>query len=160
MVLPLFKVILVMFKMVSKPLSGGIKEFVRHNFTDRRLFIYLGNKANIFEIKINRKLINPNTSLDFIVKPLKDDAAFNRGVDFFVEITFLYGLVAALTLYEVRKSYISSGKSSARLKKIEDATINNERMVEELQILIKDNQKLVERISNSYDLKQEGKTSL
>lgn len=104
MVLPLFKVVIVCFKAISKPLTGVIKEFVRHNFTKfEPFFIYLGNKSNMIEIKVNRKLINPSTSLDFVVKPLKDDQAFNKGVDIFTELTFLYGFIILITLYEVKK---------------------------------------------------------
>ena len=93
MVLPALKTVVLLFKTISKPLNNFIKELVRHNGTRfKPAFMYLGNLANRIEIKVNRKLINPNTSLDFVVKPLKPEPAFNKGVDLFVEIVFLYGI--------------------------------------------------------------------
>ena len=155
MVLPLLKVVIVCFKMVSKPITGLLKEYIRHNFGKHRVFIYLGNKANALEMKVNRKMINPYASTDFVVKPLADDAAFNKGVDVFAEVSFLYGFILFLTIYEIRRAYISSAKSSARLKKIEDATITNERMIQELHLLINDNKAAIQSIANNVDLKVE-----
>ena len=46
-------------------------------------------------------------------------------------------------------SYDSSKKAAARLKKIEDATITNERMIQELQFMISENKKMITDMSGS-----------
>ena len=51
-----------------------------------------------------------NKALEFYVKPLSDEAAFNKGVDYFVEIVFFYGILMAIAIYEVKKSGDSSEK--------------------------------------------------
>ena len=145
MPLPLFKIFLVSFKVISKPLTGIIKVYTRNNTNrGRNIFIYLGNKLNEFEMRLNRKAINPDSTMDFVVKRLDNEIAFTKGVDIFVELFFLYGLVIALTFIEIRKNQISSTKAKERLKKIENATIENEKMVQELQLMFKDHQKAIE----------------
>ena len=55
-----------------------------HEFI-RRFFIFLGNYYHIFETKINRKFLNLSTDFAFKIKPLNDEAAITKGVEFFYE---------------------------------------------------------------------------
>ena len=48
--------------------------------------------------------------MDFYIKPLSDEAAFNKGVEYFVEFVFFYGILIAIGIYEVKRSYESSEK--------------------------------------------------
>ena len=156
MVLPLFKLGLVAYKAISKPLVGVIKDYVKNNTNRKEIFIWLGLKANRFELILDRKFINPNIKIDDMrIKPINDHLAFHKGVDFFIEIFFLYGLVLGLTFYEVKRSYVSSNKAKAKQKKIEDAIIENEHMIQEVQLLISENQKALERVKTSEEALRE-----
>ncbi len=76
-----------------------------HNF-----ITVCGQGAHRFEIYINRKVVNSNQNLDFYIKPLSDEAAFNKGVDYFVEFVFFYGILIVIGIYEVKKGHDSSEK--------------------------------------------------
>jgi hypothetical protein len=39
---------------------------------------------------------------------LSKDAAFNKGVEYFSEIVFFYGVLIALAIYEIKKNHASS----------------------------------------------------
>jgi hypothetical protein len=42
--------------------------------------------------------------IDFYIKPLSDEAAFNKGVDYFVEVVFFYGVLISLAIWEIAKA--------------------------------------------------------
>jgi hypothetical protein len=44
------------------------------------------------------------------IKPLSEDAAFTKGVEYFTEIVFFYGLLMAVSIYEVKRSMDSANK--------------------------------------------------
>ena len=57
------------------------------------------------------------------IKPLSQEAAFNKGIEYFTELVFFYGILIAIALWEVEKSHqasadlkhqISSYKSSCK----------------------------------------------
>ena len=41
------------------------------------------------------------------VPPIELEEAFHKGVDYFVEILMFYGLLGALSIYELRKSMLA-----------------------------------------------------
>jgi hypothetical protein len=65
-----------------------------------------GQKAHRFEIYLNRKFVNSdaNQKLDFYIKPLSDEVAFNKGVEYFVEVVFFYGVLISIAVWEIKKS--------------------------------------------------------
>ena len=48
------------------------------------------------------------------LKSLNSTAAFNKGVEYFVEIIFFYGVLICLAYYEIRKSYLASIKDNKK----------------------------------------------
>ena len=56
---------------------------------------------------------------DIKIKPIEDEHAFQKGVDYFVEILIFYGLLGVLSVYELRKQIISSREQKHRLDNIE-----------------------------------------
>lgn len=38
------------------------------------------------------------------IKPLSNDAAFNKGVEYFSEIFFFYGILMVLAVYELKRA--------------------------------------------------------
>ena len=71
-----------------------------------------------FEIKINQRIVkdpkfideNQEGELNTFIKPLSVSRAFTKGIDYFCEIFFFYGMLMAISVYEIRKSHISSEK--------------------------------------------------
>ncbi len=117
--LPVIKVLLVGFKIVSRPMNNILKRVFTHRFHFMHKFITLfGQQAHRFEIYLNRKVVNNTQKLDFYVKPLSDEAAFNKGVEYFVEVFFFYGVLMAIAVYEVDKSHKSSEKLKKDLKEL------------------------------------------
>jgi hypothetical protein len=73
----------------------------------------------VYEIKINRYIVNEENKLKkpgqvdqqelkIYIKPLSDEAAFNKGVEYFSEIFFFYGILMLLAVYEIKKAQKSS----------------------------------------------------
>jgi len=71
--------------------------------------------AHVYEIKINRYIVNEENKLKkpgqvdqqelkIYIKPLSDEAAFNKGVEYFSEIFFFYGILMLLAVYEIKKA--------------------------------------------------------
>jgi hypothetical protein len=104
--LPVIKVALVGFKIMSRPMNNILKRVFTHRlqFMHRILTIF-GQHAHKFEIYLNRKVVNNNDQkLDFYIKPLSDEAAFNKGVDYFVEVVFFYGILISIAIFEIHRS--------------------------------------------------------
>jgi hypothetical protein len=70
-----------------------------------RFITICGQQAHKFEIYLNRKVVNnSNQKLDFYIKPLSDEAAFNKGVEYFVEVVFFYGILISIAVFEINRS--------------------------------------------------------
>ena len=90
------------------------------------MLIGFGQLMHRFEWRLNRTIVqsdSPSKLLkkdksDEVCKPLKTDAAFNKGAEYFSELFFFYGILLSLAIYEMNKAYISSIKSSNRHKEI------------------------------------------
>ena len=70
--------------------------------------------------------------MDFYIKPLSDEAAFNKGVEYFVEFVFFYGVLIVIAVGEVKKSQESSDKLKGDLKMLQTSTTNNGQIAEDL----------------------------
>lgn len=106
--LPLMKLLLVGFKIISRPMNNILKRVFTHRFAYMHRFIgKCGQASHRFEIYLNRKIVNTGGSgtekLDFYIKPLSDEAAFNKGIDYFVEFVFFYGVLIGLAIFEVKR---------------------------------------------------------
>ena len=56
------------------------------------------------------------------IKKIPSDLAFNKGVDWFTEVVFFYGFLFGVSVYEMRKSLISSKKTQDRLNSCVEKT--------------------------------------
>lgn len=129
--LPLLKILTVLFKVFSKPLINYAKKshINRKNFQksksfSSRLYISFGNRINIFESKINRKFLNISNEIPLKIKPLKDEDALEKGLEYFYEIVF-YLILLMLPAYEMHKSLQNSKIKSTELKnRLEKIEIN------------------------------------
>eukprot|EP00347_Sterkiella_histriomuscorum_P010651 403375454 len=132
--LPLMKVLLVGFKIISRPLNNILKKVFIHRFQFMHRFIgYCGQKAHVWEIQLNRKIVNNNQKLDFYIKPLSEEAAFNKGVEYFVEVFFFYGVLISIAIWEIKKSHDSSERQKAQLKDLKTFCTENQELCAKLQ---------------------------
>ena len=77
-----------------------------------------GQFAHRFEIKVNRFIVKDEiskesektTQLKTFIKPLSPEASFNKGVEYFSELVFFYGILMALAIYEIKKNHESAEK--------------------------------------------------
>jgi hypothetical protein len=107
--LPLQKGLLVGFRMLSRPINNSLKVVFTHRFLFmRRFMIHCGQYSHRFELFINRKITNQDSKLDVYIKPLSDEAAFNKGIDYVIEAVFLYGVLIVLSLWEIQRTQSAS----------------------------------------------------
>ena len=116
------KFLMVGFKIMSRPLNNLLKRVFLHRFMFMHRFIArCGQGAHRFEIYLNRRVAAGETNkVDFYIKPLSDEAAFNKGVDYFVEVVFFYGVLISLAIWEISKSQESSDRLKKQLKDLGD----------------------------------------
>lgn len=119
--LPFFKVFSLLIRAFSKPLIAYTKKHHsnnKHSFHRflRGFFMRLGNTYNIMETKVNKKFLKIEVAEDLFIKPLSEDVAVDKGVEFFYEIIF-YSIILCLPLYEMWKQQESNQKKSDDLNK-------------------------------------------
>ena len=49
------------------------------------------------------------------MRPIPDDLAFSKGVDYFTEIVFFYMVMFGIAFYEMDKAYRAGKKTAKRL---------------------------------------------
>jgi hypothetical protein len=76
----------------------------------RRMFIFLGNLYHKYDSAINRRFLRIGSN--FAHKPLSDELALEKGIEFFYEILF-YCIVIGLPLYEIWRASEESAEKSA-----------------------------------------------
>ena len=54
--------------------------------------------------------------MPLFIKPLSNEAAFNKGIEYFTEMVFFYGILVAIALWEVEKSYQASSNLKLQMK--------------------------------------------
>ena len=69
------------------------------------VFVKSGQLANRYEKYLNQKISNQKVQE---IKAMSEEAAFNKGVDYLVEIIFFYGIIMAIGVYELKKAAESS----------------------------------------------------
>jgi len=137
------KFALVCFKIMSRPINNNLKKVFQHRFHSLHHFIGVcGQKAHEFEIKLNRRLTNTKDDVDFYIKPLSKEAAFNKGVEYFTEFVFFYGVLFALAYYEIQKSHESSQKQKNEMSALKNKGKELEKIVGDLREEVQKNRLL------------------
>ena len=103
--IPLFKVISLLIRLFTRPLSNHIKNSLKakndHHPIMKETILNLGQFSHSIHIKIQRRLINFSNS-DSYVKPLSEEKALDSGAELFGEI-IAYGAFITWGLYEFYK---------------------------------------------------------
>jgi hypothetical protein len=106
--IPLLKVVLTALRLTLRPINNVITRKFK-NGTSRdshgfRFFVWSGNRANVYEVKMNRLMIGSKGLGD--IPDLHTDMAFNKGVEWFAEIFFFYGVLFSIVGYEMWKAQV------------------------------------------------------
>ena len=112
MPIPVQKVLLTSIRYLMRPINNTIIKTLKAKPKDSLGFMFFegfGQRANIFEVRMNRALIR-SKGLGSI-KPLSQDIAFNKGVEWFTEVFVFYGMLISIAAYEIKKAHVSSSKT-------------------------------------------------
>jgi Optic atrophy 3 protein (OPA3) len=116
--LPILKVLTLIFKVFSKPMITYTKKYHmarknNHSNFSKSFLIYFGNKWHMIETMINRRFLNISQS-DFVIKELSPNDALEKGLEYTYEIIF-YFILICIPLYEMRKGSLESARKSKEL---------------------------------------------
>ena len=127
------------FKLAARPLNSMLKRAIkaRKDFQNlnmlQQMVIGCGQTAHRFEhwlnhtiIKLDAQNIKPDSDgpIRPQLKPLKQEAAFNKGADYISELLFFYGSLAALAIWDLRRN-INESNEKAKQKKILNENIED-----------------------------------
>ena len=107
----MLKAFLTGLRFTLRPINNMIIKKFRtadHNSKGHRFFVWFGNYANMFEVKLNRWLLGSKGLGS--VSELHPDVAFNKGIDWFTEVFFFYGILFTIAGYEIWKAEVASKK--------------------------------------------------
>ena len=106
MVFPLLKLIGLLIRFTSRPVSRALTLVLKKRKLLEECFHSMGVRAHEFEAYLDYKAANPDKKIkrDMIpVTPIEHEDAFHKGVDYFVEIFIFYAIIGAWSIYELRK---------------------------------------------------------
>ena len=69
------------------------------------------------------------------LKPLTEEAAFNKGVDYLVELVFFYGVIMVVGFYELKKGHEASIAMKNLINDTRTKTISNQTEIDKLKEL-------------------------
>lgn len=115
--IPLLKAGLTALRFMLRPINNLIIRKFKTTSNDSRgyrLFVWFGNEANQFEVRLNRWLIG-SKGLGKI-PDLHAEMAFLRGIEWFSEIFFFYGVLFTIAGYELWKADATSKKQKVLIE--------------------------------------------
>ena len=124
--IPLFKLFSLMIRITSRPVSRLLNLLLRKQQISFNLFAYIGLKAHEFEAYLDYKAANPDVKVTrdmLTIQPIKEKEQFHKGIDYFVEFFMFYGILGALSIYELRKSIESGHQHQKYIESIESNAI-------------------------------------
>lgn len=133
MPIPIQKVLLTSIRYTMRPINNTIMKSLKSKDKDSYGYIFFsqfGQKANVFEVKMNRALIGAK-GLDTI-KPLGDDIAFTKGVEWFTEVFIFYGILISIACFELKKAAASSAKTKQMVTDLVAECKQQESKIQEL----------------------------
>ncbi len=70
----------------------------------------------MFEIKLNRVLLGTKGLSE--IKPIHESVAFSKGVEWFTELVFFYGVLFIITWYELKKAAHQSAETKKMVESL------------------------------------------
>ena len=135
MVIPLQKTIITVVRYTLRPVNKLLIQTFKAQLGQEyppfgyRFFVAQGQFWNRFEIAMNRIIIKKKGLGE--IQKMKDNAAFLKGVDYFTEVVFYYGVMLGLAYYELNK-YAKAG--AIQKQKLQTVKNNLDKYEEQSQI--------------------------
>ena len=109
--IPIWKILRLVVNTASEPAANLLKLMIRNQKLMYNFFVRIGNRANLFEAKLNFKTAHPHWKIKeelLEIPEISHEEAFMKGVDYFMEVILFYGFVGLWMLYEIRKAIRNS----------------------------------------------------
>eukprot|EP00347_Sterkiella_histriomuscorum_P006832 403351262 len=138
--IPILKIMNLFVSVISEPAANLLKLMIRNQKLMHGFFVMIGNRANVFEVKLNYKTAHPKERLNKVqleVPPLEPDDAFVKGVDYFIEVILFYGFIGIWSMYEINKIIKNSQKAQERSEKMKIKNKYQELEIQEMKEEIK-----------------------
>lgn len=147
--IPFFKIFSLVIRIFTRPMVNYTKKYHLGNTANtplllRKNFVWLGNYYHRLESWINRKFLKIETPDALFIKPLSDDVALEKGVEFFYEI-LVYSILLVLPLYEMYATQAST------MKKTEDQEKRLQEIEENISFIRNEQETLAGRLNQSLD---------
>ena len=116
MPIPLIKVAMTTAKIMARPINGILKLRLKNSHKSlrtRKVLIAFGYKCISFENWSNRLLVQGEDKIllrQLDLHMVSEEAALSKGIEYFAEMLFFYGVVFSIVGYEIKKSLESSKK--------------------------------------------------
>ena len=113
--IPIFSLIDVFVKNLSKPVMSQVKQWVRTSKTPsrRQFFLYFGQMDQRIESFLNRKLLGIEADSKLFHSPINEEAVIDKGIDFIFEF-MLYSLILGVATNEIFRSARESARKVER----------------------------------------------
>ena len=119
MPIPLVKAGITFFRYTLRPVNNVLIRHFKaypHSSAQYQFFAQFGQATHRFEVRLNRWMLGTKGLGE--IDPLHESVAFNKGVDWFTEIFLFYGVLAAITWWELSKASKQGQKTKAQIQVI------------------------------------------
>ena len=102
MAIPFSKAFITASRIFLRPINNLVIRKFKSMGKESRGYIYFvrfGQMSNRFEVKMNRLLLGSSGLTK--IPELAESLAFEKGVEWFTEVVFFYGLLCAMAWYEL-----------------------------------------------------------
>ena len=112
MPIPIIKAALTALRYALRPINNNLMKHLKSYDKESNVYLFFeefGQKTNRMEIKMNRIILGTKGLGD--IKDIHESIAFAKGVEWFTEIFFFYGVLFLITWYELKKSIDASAST-------------------------------------------------
>lgn len=105
MPVPVIKALITAMRLTLRPINNSLIKFCKSGGNESRsykFFVRFGQYSNKFEIKMNRMVMGTSGLKN--IPELSNKLAFDKGIEWFTEIFFFYGLLFIMAFYELDKA--------------------------------------------------------
>jgi hypothetical protein len=133
MPIPIQKILLTTVRFTMRPINNTVLKYLKEAGKESRGYLFFenfGQRANKFEVKMNRALIRSKGLGE--IPELSKEIAFNKGVEWFTEVFIFYGILISIAAYEIAKAAKSSQKTKILLQGLVQESKQHEVVLSEL----------------------------
>ena len=127
MPIPILKVGITVVRLFSRPFVTVLTRRMVNNPTssERTFFRWFGHKCYYYDSRLDAIIAQQslNEGLKYVpidLEKVSDGAAIQKGIEYFCELVFFYGLLMALAIYEMNKRHREAAKTLEQVKGMEN----------------------------------------